>query len=273
MPIEITDPGDERVRDYFALTDVALRTKVEPARGLYLAESEKVIRRALGAGHRPRSFLMGQRWLTDLADLVGHAESGGVPVYVAEAAVIQAMTGVHLHRGALASMHRRLHAAARLQLLQWDSRRTTGATGARARLYDVGAKAVCTLLGSAGHTPSHLRSRAFVSDPFVTRGSGRTGSVASVDGSSKVPVLRAGEPADRRLGDRQRTWVARSGQLSTRLPVQGPSTRSMRCALAPITGDATLPICGEVALRGEACVVVEPAAGGGEAGAGVVKGQ
>ncbi|MHB8185181.1 MAG: TrmH family RNA methyltransferase [Dermatophilaceae bacterium] len=106
MPIEITDPGDERVRDYFALTDVALRTKVEPARGLYLAESEKVIRRALGAGHRPRSFLMGQRWLTDLADLVGHAESGGVPVYVAQAAVIQAMTGFHLHRGALASMHR-----------------------------------------------------------------------------------------------------------------------------------------------------------------------
>src|SRR5665647_1268870 len=70
MPIEITDPADERVRDYFALTDVALRTKVEPARGLYLAESEKVIRRALAAGHRPRSFLMAQRWLTDLSDLV-----------------------------------------------------------------------------------------------------------------------------------------------------------------------------------------------------------
>jgi tRNA G18 (ribose-2'-O)-methylase SpoU len=106
MPIEITDPGDERVRDYFALTDVALRTKVEPARGLYLAESEKVIRRALAAGHRPRSFLMAARWLTDLADLVGRAESEQVPVYVAAAGVIEAMTGFHLHRGALASMHR-----------------------------------------------------------------------------------------------------------------------------------------------------------------------
>jgi tRNA G18 (ribose-2'-O)-methylase SpoU len=106
LPIEITDPADERVRDYFALTDVALRTKVEPARGLYLAESEKVIRRALGAGHRPRSFLMGQRWLTDLSDLVEAAESQGVPVYVAAAGVIEAMTGFHLHRGALASMHR-----------------------------------------------------------------------------------------------------------------------------------------------------------------------
>jgi len=106
MPIEITDPGDERVRDYFALTDVALRTKVEPERGLYLAESEKVIRRALAAGHRPRSFLMAERWLTDLADLVERAESEGVPVFVVQAKVIESMTGFHLHRGALASMHR-----------------------------------------------------------------------------------------------------------------------------------------------------------------------
>jgi tRNA G18 (ribose-2'-O)-methylase SpoU len=106
MPIEITDPGDERVRDYFTLTDVALRTKVEPERGLYLAESEKVIRRALAAGHRPRSFLMGKRWITDLSDMVAQAESQDVPVYFAQAGVIEAMTGFHLHRGALASMHR-----------------------------------------------------------------------------------------------------------------------------------------------------------------------
>jgi tRNA G18 (ribose-2'-O)-methylase SpoU len=121
MPIEITDPADERVSDYFSLTDVNLRKKLEPARGLYLAESEKVIRRALGAGHRPRSFLMGERWLTDLADLVGQAESSDGPVYVAEAAVIQAMTGFHLHRGALASMHRPVLAAPE-SLLQNASR-------------------------------------------------------------------------------------------------------------------------------------------------------
>jgi tRNA G18 (ribose-2'-O)-methylase SpoU len=106
MAIEITDPCDERVRDYFTLTDVALRTKVEPVRGLYLAESEKVIRRALAAGHRPRSFLMAQRWLTDLSDVVEKAESDSVPVYFAQHDVIEAMTGFHLHRGALASMHR-----------------------------------------------------------------------------------------------------------------------------------------------------------------------
>jgi tRNA G18 (ribose-2'-O)-methylase SpoU len=124
MPIEITDPADERVRDYFTLTDVALRTKVEPERGLYLAESEKVIRRALGAGHRPRSFLMGQRWLTDLSDLVDQAESESVPVFVADAAVIEAMTGFHLHRGALASMQRPLLVAPGV-LLQDTVRRNT----------------------------------------------------------------------------------------------------------------------------------------------------
>lgn len=117
MAIEITDPTDDRVRDYFTLTDVALRTKVEPERGLYLAESEKVIRRALAAGHLPRSFLMGERWLTDLADLVEQAESKGVPVYWAQAGVIEAMTGFHLHRGALASMHRP-HLVAPTVLLQ-----------------------------------------------------------------------------------------------------------------------------------------------------------
>ncbi|RNI24677.1 TrmH family RNA methyltransferase [Flexivirga caeni] len=107
MPvIEITDPADERVRDYFKLTDVALRRRLEPERGLYLAESEKVIRRALGAGHVPRSYLMGRRWLTDLADLVAQADADGTPVYVGSDDVIEAMTGFHLHRGALASMQR-----------------------------------------------------------------------------------------------------------------------------------------------------------------------
>jgi tRNA G18 (ribose-2'-O)-methylase SpoU len=125
MPIEITDPDDVRVSDYFKLTDVALRTKVEPERGLYLAESEKVIRRALAAGHQPRSFLMGQRWLTDLSDVVEEAESHSVPVYYAQAGVIEAMTGFHLHRGVLASMHRPALAAPEVLLREVLEQRTS----------------------------------------------------------------------------------------------------------------------------------------------------
>ncbi len=106
MPLHIERADDERLTDYVALTDVALRRRTEPERGLYIAESEKVIRRALATGHRPRSYLMAQRWLTDLADLVEEAEAAGVPVFVGEHDVIEQLTGFHLHRGALAAMQR-----------------------------------------------------------------------------------------------------------------------------------------------------------------------
>jgi len=106
MPIEISDPKDERVRDYFALTDVALRTKVEPERGLYLAESVKVVRRALAAGHVPRALLLSERWLGPLADLVRDVHALGASVLVGPDPVLEDVTGFHVHRGAIASMAR-----------------------------------------------------------------------------------------------------------------------------------------------------------------------
>jgi tRNA G18 (ribose-2'-O)-methylase SpoU len=106
VPTRIDDPTDPRLIDYVGLTDVALRRRTEPERGLYIAESEKVIRRALAAGHQPRSYLMAERWLTDLADVVAEAEAAGVPVFVGEHEVVEQLTGFHLHRGALASMQR-----------------------------------------------------------------------------------------------------------------------------------------------------------------------
>ncbi|NHI18373.1 RNA methyltransferase [Phycicoccus endophyticus] len=104
--VRIEDAADPRLADYVSLTDVALRRRLEPAGGLYVAESEKVIRRALEAGHRPRSYLMAERWLSDLADVVADAQRDRVPVYVGEHEVIERLTGFHLHRGALAAMHR-----------------------------------------------------------------------------------------------------------------------------------------------------------------------
>jgi len=100
------DPGDPRLADYVGLTDVARRSRHEPAAGLYLAESEKVIRRALDAGHRPRSMLLAERWVQPLADLIGRVAATGAPVYTGSAAVIEAVTGFHVHRGAIAAMHR-----------------------------------------------------------------------------------------------------------------------------------------------------------------------
>lgn len=109
MPIQrLTDPDDPRLADYTRLTDVALRRRLEPEHGLYMAESTKVILRALAAGHRPRSLLMTERWLPELADLIADVEQrfGDVPVYVGPPEVVEAITGFHLHRGALAAMHR-----------------------------------------------------------------------------------------------------------------------------------------------------------------------
>lgn len=102
MPIErIDDAGDPRLADYRDLTDVALRRVLEPAGGLYIAESAKVIRRAVAAGHRPRSILVQEKWLDDAASVAGDA-----PVYVVTDAVAERLTGYAVHRGALAAMHR-----------------------------------------------------------------------------------------------------------------------------------------------------------------------
>ena len=104
MRIEpVTDPADPRLRDYVSLTDVVLRRVTEPADGLYLAESAKVIERALAAGHQPRSVLLQQKWLDELTPLL---EPYDVPVYLAAPEVLEKVTGFVMHRGALASMHR-----------------------------------------------------------------------------------------------------------------------------------------------------------------------
>jgi tRNA G18 (ribose-2'-O)-methylase SpoU len=68
-----------------------------------LAESITVIGRALRAGHLPRSVLTTERWLPDLEPLLADHD---VPVFVGAAALLEELTGFHLHRGAIASMHR-----------------------------------------------------------------------------------------------------------------------------------------------------------------------
>jgi tRNA G18 (ribose-2'-O)-methylase SpoU len=101
--VPVDDPSDERLRDYVGLTDVVLRRLSEPAGGLYLAESTKVIARALAAGHRPRSVLLQGKWLDELAPLLEHHD---IPVYLGEPDLLERVTGFTMHRGALASMHR-----------------------------------------------------------------------------------------------------------------------------------------------------------------------
>ena len=102
--ITIDDLAVPELADYTQLTDVALRRVREPEEGLYLAESPKVIARALSAGHRPRSVLLLEQWLPTIEPLL--SEFPDVPVYVGEPHQLETLTGFHMHRGALASMHR-----------------------------------------------------------------------------------------------------------------------------------------------------------------------
>jgi tRNA G18 (ribose-2'-O)-methylase SpoU len=101
--VRIFGVDDEALDDYRSLTDVALRRITEPANGLYIAESAKVIARALAAGHQPRSVLVLEQWLPEMADLLADYD---IPIYVGVSEVLHGITGFDLHRGALASMHR-----------------------------------------------------------------------------------------------------------------------------------------------------------------------
>jgi tRNA G18 (ribose-2'-O)-methylase SpoU len=100
--LTVHDASDARLADYRDLTDVSLRRRIEPENGLYMAEGVKVLSRALAAGHQPRSVLVSERWLDSVEPLVPAA----VPIFVAPTAVLEAVTGYDVHRGALAAMHR-----------------------------------------------------------------------------------------------------------------------------------------------------------------------
>jgi tRNA G18 (ribose-2'-O)-methylase SpoU len=101
--IEVTSSDDPRLADYRDLRDVSLRKRLEAEHGLFLAEGEKVVRRAVEGGFTPRSFLMASRWLEGLADVLGPSDA---PCYVVSEDLAESVTGFHVHRGALASLER-----------------------------------------------------------------------------------------------------------------------------------------------------------------------
>ncbi len=101
---EVTDPADPRLADYRDLRDVELRKHLEAEHGLFLAEGEKVVRRAVEAGFVPRSFLMAERWLEGLDDVLATTDA---PCFVVSEELAEEVTGFHVHRGALASLERR----------------------------------------------------------------------------------------------------------------------------------------------------------------------
>lgn len=107
--IHLDSIDDERVAAYVNLTEIQLRNRLEPSKGLFIAESPKVIDRALAAGCEPISLLVEESWIDGMSgmfDVIEKRWGDGIPVYVASPEQLKRLTGYRLHRGALAAMKR-----------------------------------------------------------------------------------------------------------------------------------------------------------------------
>ncbi len=103
--IEITDFSAPELDVYARLTEAQLLNRFQPEKGLFIAESPKVIHRALDAGYKPVSLLMERRHIEGQAkDVIERC--GDIPVFTSEPEILTQLTGFHLTRGVLCAMSR-----------------------------------------------------------------------------------------------------------------------------------------------------------------------
>lgn len=106
MIYEVTALDAPELALFSRLTEAQLRNRLEPEKGVFIAESPKVIGTALENGYEPVAFLMERRHVTgDAAPLL--ACCAGIPVYTGESALLEALTGFRLSRGVLCAMRRK----------------------------------------------------------------------------------------------------------------------------------------------------------------------
>lgn len=103
--IEITDFHAPELDPYARLTQNQLRNRLEPEKGIFIAESPKVIDRALDAGYKPVSLLMERKQITGPAAGI-LIRCGDAPVYTADREMLAELTGFELTRGVLCAFHR-----------------------------------------------------------------------------------------------------------------------------------------------------------------------
>ena len=103
--VEITDFHAPELDPYARLTQNQLRCRLEPEKGIFIAESPKVISRALDAGYEPVSLLMERRQITGPAAEI-LTRCGDAPVYTADRELLAGLTGFELTRGVLCAFRR-----------------------------------------------------------------------------------------------------------------------------------------------------------------------
>jgi tRNA G18 (ribose-2'-O)-methylase SpoU len=102
VPIEITDPGDDRIAPYRELRDAYLRRRLEADQGIFVVEGARTVRTLLVSTWPVLSVLLRPERVAGVGDVVAEAERRGAPVYVAEPACFDAIAGFPVHRGVLA---------------------------------------------------------------------------------------------------------------------------------------------------------------------------
>ncbi len=106
MIYEITSLSDLQLAVFASLTETQLRNRLDPSRGIFIAESPKVIRVAIQAGYEPEALLCERKHITgDAADII--AKCGDIPIYTGDRELLAQLTGYTLTRGVLCAMKRR----------------------------------------------------------------------------------------------------------------------------------------------------------------------
>ena len=102
--LPVADLADSRLDEYLRLSEANLRMRSDVENGLYIAESTKVVQRAINAGHVPRSFLLAEKHLDQLTEEFNRFPDA--PIFIGDDRQLQDLVGFHLHRGAMAAMNR-----------------------------------------------------------------------------------------------------------------------------------------------------------------------
>ena len=163
--VRLKELEDERLDAYARLTDVQLRSRIEPERAMFIAESAEVIGRALDGGMQPLSLLTAEKHLDQLKGVLEKLAAANVdaPVFIAPESELEKLTGFELTRGALAAFRRppekpveEVVAGARLVAVLEDIRNHTNVGALFRSAAGMGADAV--LVSPACYDPLYRRA-------------------------------------------------------------------------------------------------------------------
>ncbi|MDO4443048.1 MAG: RNA methyltransferase [Slackia sp.] len=243
--VEITSLDDSRLDAYARLTEAQLRNRLEPEKGIFIAESIKVIERALAGGMQPVSVLMTPEWKEAAAPTIAAVEQAGatcgedVPIFVAPESELKKLTGFALTRGILCAMRRPALASVEDLLARIDEKRAaTGDDDGRRRIAVLEGIVDHTNVGAIFRSAAALGIDAVLVTPTCCDPLYRRAVRVSMGTVFQVPWTRIGETV--------RDWPASGLE---KLASLGYKTAAMALSDDSIAlGDPALAACDKLAL-------------------------